>query len=219
MTLLSDGTAAAKAGYGDAVKFVGLSGGIGCGKSTVAAGLTARGADVIDVDVVSRAMQEPGQALFERIVERWGSGVVAADGRLDRDALSRIVFADRDQLQELTMMAAPLTEAEIVRRARAHVGTDGVAVVEAAMFQKRMYGMEGLVVVDVPVDTVVGRLVRFRGMREDDARARIASQIPRLERLEHADFVINNSGAPEAVGAQLEQLWEWILGLPDANPG
>jgi dephospho-CoA kinase len=200
------------------VKFVGLSGVIGAGKSTVGACLADRGADVIDVDVVSREMQEPGGPLFEKIVARWGDAVLDADGRLDRAALGAIVFSDRAQLGELTIMAAPLTEEAIVARASHSLGTDRVVVVEAAMHLTRAYGMEGLLLVDVPPDVAVERLVSFRGMTEDDARARLGSQLPRETRLEHADFVIDNGGAPAELEAHVEKAWVWIQTLPDASP-
>ena len=97
-------------------------------------------------------LQQPGQPLFDQIVARWGSDVLDAEGRLDRAALGRIVFADQEQLTELTMMAAPITERELVRRALLHQGTDDVVVAEAAMYVQPMYGMEGLIVVDTPVE-------------------------------------------------------------------
>ncbi len=200
------------------MKFIGLSGGIGSGKSTVAELLARRGAEVIDVDRVSRELQEPGQPLYEQIVARWGDEVVGADGRLDRAALSAIVFGDRDQLTELTFMAAPYNEEAIVTRASACLGTDRVAVVESAMSLTAMYGMRGMCVIDVPADVAVERLVAQRGMSVDDARARIASQLPRELRLEHADFVIDNSGPPDALGAQVDRAWVWIHQLPDAVP-
>jgi dephospho-CoA kinase len=159
------------------MKFVGLSGGIGSGKSTVAARLVERGAHVIDADVLSRELQQPGQPLFDQIVERWGAGVLDAEGRLDRGALGRIVFADQQQLTELTMMAGPATEQELVRRASAHRGTDAVVISESAMYLVPMYGMKGLIVVDTPVEVAVQRLVRHRGMVEADARARVARQL------------------------------------------
>ena len=139
------------------MKFVGLSGGIGSGKSTVAAKLTERGAHVIDADVLSRELQQPGQPLFDQIVARWGAGVIDAEGRLDREALGRIVFADEQQLTELTMMAGPATEQELVRRAAAHLGTDAVVISEAALYVVPMYGMTGLIVVDTPVEVAVQR--------------------------------------------------------------
>jgi dephospho-CoA kinase len=200
------------------VKFLGLTGVIGAGKSTVGAGLAARGAVLIDADQLTRELQEPGQRFYEQIVARWGDTVVGADGWLDRAALAAIVFSDRAQLGELTLMAAPLTEQEIVRRALAHRGTDAVVVAEAALYLSPMYGMTGLAVVDVPVEVAVTRLVTMRGMSEADARARIAAQPPREIRLEHAGFVVDNSGPLEDLQAQLDELFTWIQLLPDATP-
>jgi dephospho-CoA kinase len=205
---------------GHRMKFVGLSGGIGSGKSTVAAKLVERGAHVIDADVLSRELQQPGHSLFDQIVARWGAGVLDAEGRLDREALGRIVFADQQQLTELTMMAGPATEQELVRRAAAHQATDADAVVvaEAAMYLVPMYGMKGLIVVDTPVEVAVRRLVQHRGMAEADARARIARQLTRETRLEHADFVIDNGSTVDALNLRVQQVWDWIRSLPDATP-
>jgi dephospho-CoA kinase len=200
------------------VKFIGLSGGIGCGKSTVGGLLADRGAHVIDVDVLSRELQRPEQPLFVRIVDRWGKALIAQDGTLDRGALGRAVFADPAQLAELTAMAADFTEREIVRRALLHDRDDAVVVVEAAMFTRRMYGMGGLVVVDAPVAVAVSRLVGRRGMPEADARARIARQASREERLAGADQVIDNSGGIDQLQPQLDRLWTWIGDLPGATP-
>jgi len=200
------------------MKFVGLSGGIGSGKSTVAAKLAARGAHVIDADVLSRELQQPGQPLFDQIVARWGTSILDSDGRLDREALGRIVFADQKQLAELTMMAAPVTEQELVRRALLHQTTDAVVVAEAAMYLVPMYGMKGLVVVDTPVDVAVSRLVQHRGIADPDARARVASQLPRETRLEHADFVIDNGSTVDALDTRIQEAWNWIWSLPDATP-
>jgi len=200
------------------VKFVGLTGGIGSGKSTVGAALARRGALVIDVDVVSRELQEPGQPFFEQIVARWGPAVVGPDGGLDRAGLAAIVFHDREQLAELTTMAAPLVEAELVRRAAARLDTDDVVVCESAMYLRPMYGMEGLIVVDVASEVAVERLVTQRGMAEADARARIASQLTRELRLEHAGFIIDNSGGESELENHIQAAWCWILQLPDATP-
>jgi dephospho-CoA kinase len=173
---------------------------------------------VIDADVLSRDLQQPGQPLFDRIVARWGDGILAGDGTLDRAALGRIVFADAEQLAELTAMAAPVTEQELVDRARRHLGTDDVVVAEAAMYVGPLYGMEGLIVVDTPVEVAVRRLVEQRGMPEDDARARVARQLPREAQLEHAGFVIHNAGPLTDLEPQVEAAWRWIAGLPEATP-
>jgi dephospho-CoA kinase len=200
------------------MKFVGLTGLIGAGKSTVGSGLAARGVVVLDVDNVSRELQEPGRPFYEQIVARWGEVVVRADGHLDREALAGVVFSDRAQLGELTLMAAPLTEQEIVRRASAYCGTDTVVVAEAALYLAPMYGMTGLVVVDVPVEVAVTRLVTLRGMSEREARARIASQLSREVRLQHAGFVVDNGGSLEELQSQLDTLFVWMRALPDAIP-
>jgi dephospho-CoA kinase len=200
------------------VKLVVITGGIGCGKSTVSARLTALGADVIDVDVLSRELQQPGKPLFEQIVARWGVDVLDPSGNLDREALGRIVFQDQEQLFALTMLAAPITEDALISRALLHEGTDDVVVLEAAQFRGRQYGMEGIIVVDAPVELAVRRLTESRGMQEADARARIASQLPRDERLAEADLVIDNSGAIESLGPQVARAWAWIRELPDGVP-
>lgn len=200
------------------MKLVGLSGGIGSGKSTVGRLFAALGAEVIDVDVLSRELQRPGEPFFEQIVARWGTIVLDDAGELDRARLGQIVFHDRAQLAELTMMAAPITENELVRRALLHQGTDTVVVVEAAMFGRRQYGMEGLIQVDTPPEVAVSRLVGQRGMTEEDARARIASQLGRDQRLALADHVIDNSGETDDLHPRVDRAWAWINELPDANP-
>jgi len=201
------------------VKFFGVSGGIGSGKSTVLTALGARGAATIDIDAVNRALQEPGQPLFVRIVERWGGDVVGPDGRLDRPALSAIAFADRGALAELTGMAAPLIEREVVQQASVHVDDpDAVVAVESALYLQPMYGMSGMVVVDVPVEVAVHRLVEARGMSEVDARARVASQIPREVRLEHADHVVHNDGTLDSLDGEIASLLDWIREQPAAVP-
>jgi dephospho-CoA kinase len=200
------------------MKFIGISGGIGSGKSTVAALLAERGAVVIDADQLSRDLQRRGEPLFEQIVEKWGDGVLGSDGELDREKLGQIVFSDRAQLGQLTMMAAPFTEQELVRRALEHEGTETLVVAEAAMYLRRTYGMEGLLVVDAPPEVALARLVGQRGMTEEDAKARLASQLPRAIRVEHADFVIDNSGDRDELSRVVPTAWDWAHSLPDATP-
>ena len=203
------------------MKFVGVGGGIGSGKSTVSAALAERGAYVIDVDDISRQVQRSGTPAYRAIVERWGSQLVAPNGELDRVTLGRIVFADAAELAVLTAsITGPAIEAVLLERARAHLGTDDVVVVEAALIlggDRRMYGMEGVIHVDVSPETAVVRLVA-RGMDEDDARARLAKQVGRQARLQQADFVIDNSGRLDALDPQVDAAWRWIASLPDAIP-
>ena len=201
------------------MKFAALAGGIGCGKSTVSALLGERGAIVLDVDLISRELQQPGRPVFEAMVERWGDGIVGADGTLDRQAVADIVFEDRDEMAALGAITSPAMEEEIYVRAGAHHGSDRVVVLEAALLSGTpgMYGTTGLLVVDAPEDVVVDRLVSQRGMAEADARARMANQPTRDRRLANADFVIDNSGPPEELDHQVEQAWAWLLSLPDGE--
>jgi dephospho-CoA kinase len=203
------------------MKFVGVGGGIGSGKSTVSAALTRRGAHVIDVDQISRDVQRAGTPVFDDIVARWGNAVVGTDGELDREALGRIVFADAEELAVLTgKITGPAIETALIERALTHLHTDNVVVLEAATILgglHRIYGMEGVIHVDVPAETALSRLVA-RGMPQADARARMARQISREIRLDHADLVIDNSGSLQELEPQVDAAWTWIASLPDAVP-
>jgi dephospho-CoA kinase len=198
------------------VRVVGLTGGIGSGKSTVASRLVSRGAHLVDADRIVRELQEPGQPVFDAMVERFGAGIVAVDGTLDRQAVADIVFHDPDALADLNGIVHPAVRREIARRTRAHDGTDDIVVVDVPLFDRAHVGapVAGVLVVDVPLDTQVERLVRYRGFTEDDAWARIAQQVTREERLADADFVIDNAGDEAALDEQVAAAWAWIEGLP-----
>jgi dephospho-CoA kinase len=198
------------------VLVVGLTGGIGSGKSTVSALLAAKGAVVVDADVVVHELQRPGTAVFEAMVDRFGNGIVAADGSLDRSAVADIVFNDPDALADLNGIVHPAVGAEIVRRMDELSTTDAVVVLDVPLMVEsaRGYPVAGLIVVDVDPDVAVRRLVEKRGMREDDARARIARQASREERRARADVVIENSGSLDDLAAQVDRAWRWIEALP-----
>jgi dephospho-CoA kinase len=200
------------------VKLAGLTGGIGSGKSTVGTLLAERGAVIVDVDLLSRELQQPGRPVFDAMVERWGEAIVRADGELDRQAVADIVFNDQEELAAIHAMTNEPMEEEIYTRVSAHHDTDRVVVLEAALFAggPKLYGITGLLVVDTPDESAVARIVSGRGMREADARARLANQRPRDERLRHADFVIDNSGSPAALAPQIERAWTWLRALPDS---
>ena len=195
---------------------VGLTGGIGSGKSTVSALLAAKGAVVVDADAVVHELQRPGTAVFEAMVDRFGNGIVAADGSLDRSAVADIVFNDPDALADLNGIVHPAVGAEIVRRMDELSTTDTVVVLDVPLMVEsaRGYPVAGLIVVDVDPDVAVRRLVETRGMREDDARARIARQASREERRARADVVIENSGSLDDLAAQVDRAWRWIEALP-----
>lgn len=194
---------------------VGLTGGIGSGKSTVSAMLAERGAVVIDADAITREVQQPGSAVLAQIAERFGESMIAADGSLDRAALAAVVFADPDALVALNGIVHPAVGAEILRRVQAQVATDDVVVLDIPLLTENPRpGLQGKVVVDVPVEVQVERLVRYRGFDEADARARIARQATREQRLEGASYVVDNSGTVDDLTAQVDALWAWITSLP-----
>lgn len=193
---------------------VGLTGGIGSGKSTVSAALAEYGAVIIDADALTRELQRPGTPVFEAMVARFGDKIIAADGSLNRLGLAAVVFPDPELLKELNAIVHPAVGRAIRDRMRAHLHTDSVVVLDVALLiESSRYPVAGVVVVDLPVETAVERLVEFRNMDESDARARIARQATREERLDRADLVIDNSGNLAALRVQLPAAWEWMQGL------
>lgn len=189
---------------------VGLTGGIGSGKSTVAALLRERGAVVVDADQTARELQGPGMPLVVAIGQRFGPQVVQRDGALDRAAVAALVFGDsmqaRSNLADLNAITHPAIQAEIEARIASHAATDDVVVLDHPLLTPRP-DLAAFVVVDVPVEEAVRRLVEYRGMSEDAARARIASQIAREQRRAWATHVIDNSGDRSALVAQVDALW------------
>jgi dephospho-CoA kinase len=194
---------------------VGLTGGIGSGKSTVSAKLSARGAAIIDADVITREVQQPGSPVVEAIASRFGKQVVDDCGALRRADLAEIVFGDPDALRDLNAIVHPAVGAEINRRVRELAPTGSIVVLDIPLLTENPRGeLQGRIVVDVPVDVQVDRLVRYRGYTESDARARIARQSSREDRLQGADFVIDNSGEVEQLDRQIDKLWKWLTALP-----
>ncbi len=196
---------------------VGLTGGIGSGKSTVSAMLAGRGAVVVDADAISRQVVEPGAPAYRAVVERFGPDVVRADGTLHRGRLADIVFADDGARADLNAIVHPAVRASMAERVAAAAGAPGrpVVLVIPLLVESDTDGLplDGVVVVDCPVDVALDRLVRQRGMDEDDARARVAAQADREERLGRADFVIDNSGSRQQLHREVERCWRWIEGL------
>jgi dephospho-CoA kinase len=199
---------------------VGLTGGIGAGKSTVSAMLAARGAVIVDADAITHQLQQPGMPVVAAMAERFGPEVLGADGALDRAAVARIVFNDPGALKDLGKIVHPAVNREIARQALEHRHGDGVVVLDIPLLLEsdRRKDIAAFIVVDIPTDVAVERLVRYRGMPEDDARARIARQAPRDKRLAAADFVVDNSGDQAALARRVDELWAWILARPAATP-
>ena len=197
---------------------IGLTGGIGSGKSTVSALLAEKGAVIVDADAITREVQQPGTDTFKAMVERFGEGIVGPDGALDRNAVADIVFNDPDALADLNHIVHPAVGAEIASRMQTLAEGDDVVVLDVPLLveSKNAYPVAGLLVVDVDPEVAVQRLVEHRGMREDDVRARMARQATRADRLARADRVIDNSGTPDALAAQVADAWAWIEGLRSA---
>jgi dephospho-CoA kinase len=193
------------------VVVIGLTGGIGAGKSTVAAMLTARGAIVVDADRIAREVVEPGGPAFGAIIERFGPAVLM-QGRLDRAALAEVVFRDADARAALEAITHPAIQAEMSRQVAAHANAD-VVVLDIPLLKSRREPMAGVVVVDVDEDVAVRRLVEQRGFDEADARRRIAAQIARDERRAIADMIVDNSGDLAQLEADVGRVWDWALAL------
>jgi dephospho-CoA kinase len=203
------------------VILVGLTGGIGSGKSTVSARLAELGARVIDADAIVREVQEPGTEVFDAIVDHFGDRVVAADGTLDRQAIADVVFNDPEELKALNAVVHPAVGAEIARRLKEAAETDDVVVLDVPLLvESGRDDMAATVVVDLDHDEAVRRLVEHRGFDEDDAWNRIQRQVTREERLARATKVLDNHGTVDDLLAQVDALWPWMQGLdPLPKPG
>ncbi|MGI9085985.1 MAG: dephospho-CoA kinase [Aeromicrobium sp.] len=190
---------------------LGLTGGIGSGKSTVSALLAERGAFIIDYDQLAREVVEVGAPALAAIAERFGDDVIADDGTLDRPALGSVVFGDDAARADLEAITHPaIRDLALARQATAP--DDGIVVHDHPLLVEMGIAArcDLVVVVDVPGDVQVERLVTLRGMSESDARARLAAQAPRAERLDAADVVIDNTGPVEDLEASVDQLWARI---------
>lgn len=190
---------------------VGLTGGIGSGKSTVSARLTQRGAAVIDADRIAREVVQPGTPGLAAIEDRFGAQVLLPDGALDRPTLGRLVFGEPEALRALEAITHPAIWAQTATEfAAAKAGGAAVAVHDMPLLvEKAMSADYHLVaVVGASEQTRVGRLVTQRGMLEGDAWARIRSQASDAERVAAADVWLDNEGTPEHLLEQVDQLWE-----------
>jgi dephospho-CoA kinase len=190
---------------------VGLTGGIGSGKSAVAERLAALGAVVLDGDKAARAVVEPGTPGLAQIAETFGPGVLRADGSLDRAKLASIVFSDETARLQLNAITHPLVHAHIQQAEDAAVnrgGQDTIVVHDIPLLVEgqRAAEFDAVVVVDVPAELQVTRLAG-RGLPEDQARARMAAQATREQRLALADIVIDNSGTLDDLDRRVTEVW------------
>lgn len=187
---------------------VGLTGGIGSGKSTVARLLAARGAVVLDADVLAREVVEPGTAGFDAVIERFGEAVRSSDGSLDRAALAAIVFADDEARHDLEAIVHPQVRLRIGEAADAHADTDAVVVVDSPLLIETgaHESFPVVVVVAAPDDARIARLTA-RGMGAANARARMAAQLPLEEKASYADVLLDNGGSEVELESQVDRLW------------
>jgi dephospho-CoA kinase len=187
---------------------VGLTGGIGSGKSAVASALVEHGAVLIDADVLAREVVEPGTPGLARVRAEFGDAIIAPDGSLDRPALGRLVFADPGRREALNRIVHPLVRAR-ARELESAAATDSVVVHDIPLLVET--GQAGsfdlVLVVDAPDEVRLERLVADRGMSPQDVRARISAQADRATRLAAADVVLDNSGSPAQLRAQVDRLW------------
>lgn len=198
---------------------IGLTGGIGSGKSTVSARLAELGARVVDADAIVRQVQAPGTEVFAAILERFGPGVVAEDGTLDRPALAARVFNDPDELKALNAIVHPAVGVGIAEALAEAAESDDVVILDVPLLvESGRDDMAAMVVVDLDPEVAVQRLVDHRGFTEADARARISRQASRQERLAKADKVLDNSGSVEDLLAQVDALWPWLQAQAPVAP-
>ncbi|NLA35128.1 MAG: dephospho-CoA kinase [Actinobacteria bacterium] len=191
---------------------VGLTGGIGSGKTTVSAALAELGAVVIDADAIVKELQSPGQPVLEAMVERFGGGILFADGTMNRQAVADIVFGDDDALADLGRIVHPKVSEEILRRVTEQEHSDNIVVLDIPLLTESGWeGMVGTIVVDLDEAVAVERLVEFRGFAAEDARARMAKQATRAQRRAGAWIVIDNSGTVEELLAEVDAAWAKIL--------
>ncbi|GAA2207019.1 dephospho-CoA kinase [Nonomuraea monospora] len=191
---------------------IGLTGGIGSGKSEVARRLSAKGAMVIDADRIAREVVEPGTPGLARVVATFGEEVLRADGSLNREKLGSFVFADSEKLAALNAIVHPLVGERVAELQRA-AADDTILVYDVPLLVENnlapMYDV--VIVVDAPDDLRIRRLSEHRGMPEADAKARIAAQATREERLAAADIVIPNDGPLEELDGRVDEVWRELL--------
>lgn len=202
---------------------VGLTGGIGAGKSAVSRLLASYGAVIVDSDRIAREVVEPGTPGLAAVVAEFGDGVLAADGSLDRAKLGGIVFADADRLRALNAIVHPLVR-DRSAALQEEAGPDAVVVNDVPLLAENdLAGLyDVVVVVDAAPATQLDRLVRLRGMAEDEARARMAAQATREQRLAIADIVVDNDGTQAELAERVRKLWEELVarkGVRGRNTG
>lgn len=193
---------------------VGLTGGIGSGKSAVADLLVERGAILIDADQVARDVVAPGGPGYQPLIDRFGPEILQADGTIDRKALATVAFANEETRLELNAITHPAIGIAMIQARDALAETDDIVVLAIPLLtalHRETVKLDKVVVVDTPTDVALERLLSQRGFDRADAEARIRSQISREERVKEADYVLDNSGDRAALDAAVSDLWDWLV--------
>jgi dephospho-CoA kinase len=200
---------------------VGLTGGIGAGKSTVARLLVDRGAQLVDADLIARQVVAPGGPAYQPLIDRFGPGIVDDQGVIDRPKVAELVFGHPEALADLNAITHPAIGVEMIARKDRFEGTDEIVVLEIPLLRavhRELLSLAAVVVVDTPTELALHRLVSQRGMSPEDAEARIGSQVDRAARLEGADLVIDNSGDEYHLVAEVDRVWAALVDLRDRTP-
>ena len=193
---------------------IGLTGGIGSGKSTAAAAFVGQGAVLIDTDQIVRDLQKPGEKVFEEMLSKWGPDILTSEGELDRQLVANIVFADPEELAALNMIVHPAVREEMTNRRQAFAETDNTVILEIPLLVESGYrNFDVIVVVDVDTDTAIKRLVKYRSFDEEDARNRLERQVSRESRTEIADYVIDNNNSMGEFNNEILKCWKWIKSI------
>ncbi len=199
---------------------VGLTGGMGSGKSTVARLLVERGAALIDADAIAREVVEPGRPALAALVERFGESILTPEGTLDRPALASLAFADPEALSDLNAITHPAIAAEMAERRARLEHTDRVVVLDVPLLSpahRDVLSLDAVVVVDCDPGTALERVVTQRGIPEADVRARMAAQATREERLQGADLVVDNCGDRVVLEAEVDRVWQALSAMAPAK--
>jgi len=191
------------------VKVLGLTGGIGSGKSMVASMFAQLGAEVIDADQLAREVVEPGQPALAEITTAFGSGVLMPDGRLDRGKLARIIFADPVARARLNAITHPRIQERMATEMALRGSRPGLLILDIPLLYEndRVGTVEAVIVVWVDSKTQLRRLNERDGLTDDEARQRIAAQMPLDEKRARADLVVDNSGSRENTRRQVEAIY------------
>jgi dephospho-CoA kinase len=196
-----------------ATRIIGLTGGIASGKSTVARFLAELGAPVVDADRLAREVVEPGQPALAELVREFGEDILFPDGTLDRKKLGAIVFADAGKRARLNAITHPRIAAQGQAEIARHVAAGApIVIYEAPLIVENglHHGLGGLIVVSLPEDVQLRRVMARDNLDETAAKARLAAQFPLEKKLAAATHVVDNAGTPEQTRAQVEALWRQL---------